>query len=84
MTWRALFISPYAEVLKIAHTIFMKVGKYPDAMRVALRMNTQETMEETFLASTDKQERRQLCYMLARHGWAVHAETCACKHGIRR
>ena len=68
-----------SEVLKVAHDIFMKVGKFTDAMRVALRLGEQKIMEKTFLATTDKQERRQLCYMLARHGHPLRLDEGPCE-----
>jgi 26S proteasome regulatory subunit N1 len=68
-----------SEVLTVAHDIFMKVGKFTDAMRVALRLGEQETMEKTFVATTDKQERRQLCYMLARHGHPLRLDEGPCE-----
>ena len=68
-----------SEVLKVAHAIFMKVGKYTDAMRVACRLGVQETMEETFVATTDKLEKRQLCYMLARHGHPLRLDEGPCE-----
>ena len=33
-----------SEVLKVAHEVFMKVGKFTDAMRVAMKLGLQETM----------------------------------------
>ncbi len=68
-----------SEVLKVAHAIFMKVEKYTDAMRVACRLGVQEIMEETFIACTDKQEKRQLCYMLARHGHPLRLDEGPCE-----
>lgn len=67
------------EVLTVAHDIFMKVGKFTDAMRVALRLGNQEIMEKTFIASADKQEKRQLCYMLARHGHPLRLDEGPCE-----
>mmetsp|Transcript_21359 Transcript_21359/g.53017 ORF Transcript_21359/g.53017 Transcript_21359/m.53017 type:complete len:946 (-) Transcript_21359:182-3019(-) len=68
-----------SEVLTVAHSIFMKVGKFTDAMRVALRLGVQETMEKTFVATIDKQEKRQLCYMLARHGHPLRLDEGPCE-----
>ena len=44
-------------VLSTAHKIFMKVNKLCDAMRVALKLGVQSTIEETFLASKDPLEK---------------------------
>ena len=68
-----------AEVLKVAHAIFMKVEKYTEAMRVACRLGVQETMEETFNAAEDKLVRRQMCYMLARHGHPLKLDEGPCE-----
>jgi len=68
-----------SEVLKVAHEVFMKVGKFTDAMRVAMKLGLQETMEQTFVATTDKQEKRQLCHMLARHGHPLRLDEGPCE-----
>ena len=68
-----------SEVLKVAHEIFLKVGKLTDAMRVACRLGLQDYMEKTFLASNDKLEKRQLCYMLARHGHPLRLDEGPCE-----
>lgn len=66
-------------VLKVAHEIFMKVGKLTDAMRVACRLGLQDYMEKTFIASNDKLEKRQLCYMFARHGHPLRLDEGPCE-----
>ena len=68
-----------AEVLKVAHAIFMKVEKYTEAMRVACRLGVQETMEQTFNAADDKLVKRQMCYMLARHGHPLKLDEGPCE-----
>jgi len=60
--------------LEVSHQIYMKVKKYPDAMRVALRMSSEEAINKTFSACEEKLEKRQLAYMLARHGVSVDIE----------
>ena len=70
-----------SEVLKVAHEIFLKVGKLTDAMQVACRLGLQDYMEKAFLASNDKLEKRQLCYMLARHGHPLRLDEGPC--GVR-
>mmetsp|Transcript_43009 Transcript_43009/g.71701 ORF Transcript_43009/g.71701 Transcript_43009/m.71701 type:complete len:897 (+) Transcript_43009:349-3039(+) len=57
--------------LEVAHQIYMQVKKYPEAMRVAMRLGTQEKIDVTFAECTDKQEKRQLAYMLAKQGESV-------------
>jgi 26S proteasome regulatory subunit N1 len=46
----------------------MAQHKYHDALRVALRLNEPATIESTFAACSDVLEKRQLGYLLARHG----------------
>mmetsp|Transcript_8280 Transcript_8280/g.24366 ORF Transcript_8280/g.24366 Transcript_8280/m.24366 type:complete len:927 (+) Transcript_8280:125-2905(+) len=66
-------------VLSTAHKIFMKVNKLCDAMRVALKLGVQSTIEETFLASKDPLEKKQLCYILARHGHPLKLDEGPCE-----
>uniref|UniRef100_A0A383WPA2 26S proteasome non-ATPase regulatory subunit 2 homolog n=1 Tax=Tetradesmus obliquus TaxID=3088 RepID=A0A383WPA2_TETOB len=56
------------QVLQLAHRVYMAQKKYHDALRVALRLNEPATIEATFAACSDVLERRQLGYLLARHG----------------
>eukprot|EP00878_Enallax_costatus_P009276 GHUV01009695.1.p1 GENE.GHUV01009695.1~~GHUV01009695.1.p1 ORF type:complete len:780 (+),score=173.65 GHUV01009695.1:1347-3686(+) len=62
------------QVLKLAHRIYMSQKRYHDALRVALRLNDQATVEETFAACTDMLEKRQLGYLLGRHNVALDLE----------
>jgi 26S proteasome regulatory subunit N1 len=68
-----------AIVLKTAHSIFMKIGKMPDAMRVALKLGLQNVIEETFIACTDITIKKQLCYMLAKHGHPLNLDDGPCE-----
>lgn len=61
-------------VLEIAHNIYMKMNRFHDAMRVALRLNRREVIESTFAACSDELEKKQLCYLLARQGVALNLE----------
>lgn len=61
-------------VLRTAYDIYTKMAKYPDAMRVALKMNSKADVEATFAACSDPQERRQLCHLLARQGFVIDLE----------
>ena len=61
-------------VLRSAYDIYTKMTKYVDAMRIALKMNSKDDVESTFIACTDIQERRQLCHLLARHGFVIDLE----------
>jgi hypothetical protein len=60
--------------------------KYHDALRVALRLNEPATIESTFAACSDVLERRQLGYLLARHGaWgAINLEEGPAAVEVRR
>ncbi|KAL3695426.1 hypothetical protein R1sor_009502 [Riccia sorocarpa] len=51
-----------------AYQIYRKFGKYPDAMRVALRMDNLQYVKSIFKDCTDFLEKQQLCYILARQG----------------
>eukprot|EP00879_Flechtneria_rotunda_P023735 GHRR01025127.1.p1 GENE.GHRR01025127.1~~GHRR01025127.1.p1 ORF type:complete len:652 (+),score=250.63 GHRR01025127.1:1606-3561(+) len=48
--------------------------KYHDALRVALRLNDLQTIVTTFGACDDQLEKRQLGYLLARHGTTIDLE----------
>lgn len=67
-----------AAVLQAAHTIYSKMGKHHDAMRVALRMNRRDVIEATFAGCSDGLEKRQLCYLLARQGVVLNLEEGPC------
>ncbi|KAG1670671.1 hypothetical protein FOA52_010946 [Chlamydomonas sp. UWO 241] len=58
-------------VLEVSHAIYMKMGKMHDALRVSLRLNRRELVESTFAACADPLEKKQLCYLLARQGYAL-------------
>jgi hypothetical protein len=58
-------------VLEVSHAIYMKMGKMHDGLRVALRLNRRELVESTFAACADPLEKKQLCYLLARQGYAL-------------
>jgi hypothetical protein len=42
-----------------------------------LQLNRKELVESTFVACSDAVERKQLCYLLAKHGYrCVHVCVC--------
>ncbi len=43
-------------------------GRYPEALRIAIRLNDQALAQEVFDACEDANVKKQLCFMLARHG----------------
>ena len=49
-----------------AYELYLKQGKFPDAMRVALRVNDRERIEQCFAATPDPLEKQQLAFLLAR------------------
>ncbi len=81
--WHAVFLicdvlkmarcsqQPAYQVLEVAHGIYSKMGKWHDALRTALRINKREMVESTFAACKDPLEKKQLGYLLARHGFSI-------------
>lgn len=59
---------------KVVYAIFRKVEKYPEALRIAIRLNDKELAQEVFDACNDQLTKKQLCFMLARHG-TINIET---------
>lgn len=72
------------QVLHLAHRIYMRQKKYHDALRVALRINEPAVIEATFAACTDVLERRQLGYLLGRHGTTINLEEGAAAVEVRQ
>lgn len=68
-----------AHVLRVAHQLYMEQKRWQEAMRIALKLNSQGYIEQTFNAQMGKCERRQLAYMLARHGHPLDLEEGNCK-----
>lgn len=55
---------------KVALNLSRKFNRYTQAMRLALMLNNQETIEKVFLECPDSAIRKQLAFMLARqHKW---------------
>jgi hypothetical protein len=57
-----------------AHAIYLRLGRHHDALRVALRLGDPARAEHTFAACPDALEKRQLAYLLARHGLPLELE----------
>jgi len=53
-------------ILRTAHDVFRKFKKYPDALRVAQKMNNMELINEIMSECTDKTTLKQMSFMLAR------------------
>lgn len=64
------------QVLHLAHRIYSAQKRWHDAMRVALRINDTAVIESTFTACSEPLEKKQLCYLLARQGYALDLEGC--------
>ena len=60
--------------LRVAFEIYMKVKKYADALRTALRMNDMELVIKAFSSCEDKLEKRQLGFLLAKQGVVLDLE----------
>ena len=67
-----------ATVLVAAFDAYLKVEAWHDAMRVALRLNGRDKIEQVFAACTDGVHKQQLAYLLVRHGVMLDCEEGAC------
>lgn len=57
-------------VLEVAYKMYKKFNSYPDALRVALRMNNYELVREILIISQGL-ERKQLAYILAQQNFVI-------------
>ena len=53
-------------ILTTTYKIYMKLGKYPDALLVAQKLDNQDLVNEIMASCTDRVELKQLCLMLGR------------------
>ncbi|KAF0972993.1 hypothetical protein FDP41_008657 [Naegleria fowleri] len=61
------FIEPEnTDTLKIVYSIYEKLKKYPDALRIAMQLNDPELIKATFFTCEDPLMRKQLAFMLSR------------------
>ena len=65
-------------VFTAAYDGYMKVAKWHDAMRVALRLNDREKIQAVFSTCKDMVEQQQLGYLLARQGVVLDCEDGPC------
>ncbi|GIL54030.1 hypothetical protein Vafri_9585 [Volvox africanus] len=63
-----------AAVLRLALRIYSGQKRWHDALRVALRLNSRPDVESVFAACSEPLEKKQLGYLLARHGFALNLE----------
>ena len=57
-----------SEVLNVAVNALRQVGRFPEALRVALRLGDVELVGNLLESCQDESVRKQMSYMLARHG----------------
>ena len=55
-------------VYKVVYDIFRKVDRYAEALRVAIRLCDSKLAQEVLDACEDELQKKQLCFMVARHG----------------
>jgi 26S proteasome regulatory subunit N1 len=65
-------------VFAAAFDAYMKVEKWHDAMRVALRVNDGERVRMVFATCGDGLDKQQLAYLLARQGVTLDVEEGPC------
>jgi 26S proteasome regulatory subunit N1 len=65
-------------VYTTAFKSYMKVKKWHDAMRVALRLNDHSLIEGVFATCEDQIDKQQLAYLLARQGVMLDVEDGPC------
>ncbi|KXZ55777.1 hypothetical protein GPECTOR_2g1327 [Gonium pectorale] len=63
-----------AAVLRLALRIYTGQARWHDALRVALRLNSRPDVEAVFAACGEPQAKKQLGYLLARHGFSINLE----------
>ena len=61
-------------MLRSAFNIYSKVGRHSDALRMALKAGSRELAEEAFGACPGAFHKKQLAYILGRHGLGVNLE----------
>ncbi|KAK9842343.1 hypothetical protein WJX81_007723 [Elliptochloris bilobata] len=61
-------------VLRTAYAIYLAQANFPDAMRLALKMNDKELAAETMAACKDPLVKKQLGYLLGRQGVVLDYE----------
>eukprot|EP01027_Heterolobosea_sp_BB2_P017777 GEZU01025151.1.p1 GENE.GEZU01025151.1~~GEZU01025151.1.p1 ORF type:complete len:915 (-),score=306.66 GEZU01025151.1:111-2855(-) len=66
-----------AQILRVAYDILRKMKKFPEALRIALRMNNRDLVREVFFddeAAADPLVRKQMAFMLGRQRMFIDAE----------
>ena len=74
--------STAAQVLQVAIAILRKLRRFPEAMRLALRLRDDDAISEIMTACDDPLVSKQMAYMLARQG--VRSGTLEAKRDYSR
>ncbi|EQC40714.1 26S proteasome regulatory subunit N1 [Saprolegnia diclina VS20] len=61
-------------LLQTAYAVYIRVEQYPDALRVALRMGSEELVADVFAKCTDTATRHQMGYILGRQRFCFEDE----------
>ncbi|KAM7492213.1 hypothetical protein LguiA_035134 [Lonicera macranthoides] len=66
-------------VLDIAYMIYMKFQEFPYALQIALLLDNMQYVKQIFISCADLLQKKQFCYMLARHGitFELDEEMCS-------
>ncbi|KAI5661718.1 hypothetical protein M9H77_21041 [Catharanthus roseus] len=65
-------------VLDIAYMIYMKFEEYPRALQIALHLDNLQYVKQIFTSCNDLLQRKQFCYILARHGTRFELDDDIC------
>lgn len=55
-------------IFKVVYDVYRKVDRFPEALRIAIRLNDQALAQEVFDACPNEMAKKQLCFMIARYG----------------
>jgi 26S proteasome regulatory subunit N1 len=66
------------KTLSICQDAYLKVQKYPEALRIALRINRKENIDMVLSAAPQGAIYKQLCYLLARQRYYIESEDEVC------
>ena len=57
-----------SKMYKVVFDIYKKENRYAEALRIAIRLNDSELAQGVLDACDDELQKKQLCFMVARHG----------------
>ncbi|RVX09512.1 26S proteasome non-ATPase regulatory subunit 2-like A [Vitis vinifera] len=61
-------------VLDIAYVIYLKFEEYPNALQIAVFLDNMQYVKQIFTSCDDLLQKKQFCYILARHGVAFELD----------